>query len=220
MVCPSQFSADEVATQLGVRAPVAIPNGVDRAFFGAPPLSEAELDRMGIRPPFVLHAGGCSRRKNLEGLAGAWPQVRSDRSDATLVLIGPPDRRRDRLFAPLDGTVRTGRVDGPSVPGLMAAAAVVVVPSLYEGFGLPALEAMAAGAPVVAARRAALPEVCGDAALLVEPDAESLAEGIVTVLAGDSGIAARVERGRVRAEGFTWEKSAAADASLWRSHAR
>jgi glycosyltransferase involved in cell wall biosynthesis len=220
VVCPSQFSADEVAAQLGVAAPVAIPNGVDRGFFDAVPFSEHELGRSGIRPPFVLHAGGCTRRKNLEGLAGAWPLVRSARPDATLVLVGPPDERRDRLFAPLPGTVRTGRLDAEAVPRLMAAAAVVVVPSLYEGFGLPALEAMAAGVPVVAARRGALPEVCADGALLVEPDADTLAEGIATALAGEGDTESRVARGRRRAEGFTWEASVRAHATLWRSQVR
>ncbi|MGA8726130.1 MAG: glycosyltransferase family 1 protein [Acidimicrobiales bacterium] len=219
VVCPSQFSADEVATELGVRAPVAIPNGVDRAFFDPAPFSETELARHGIHPPFVLHAGGCSRRKNLEGLAAAWPLVRSRRPDATLVLVGPRDVRRDQLFAPLPGTVRTGRLDAGSVPRLMAAATSVVVPSLYEGFGLPALEAMAAGVPVVAARRSALPEVCGDAALLVEPDADALAEGLVTVLAAEFDTGAATERGRRRAAGFTWEASAAAHAALWREKA-
>jgi len=136
------------------------------------------------------------------------------------VLVGPSDERRDRLFGALSGTVRTGRLDAESVPRLMAAAAAVVVPSLYEGFGLPALEAMAAGVPVVAARRGALPEVCGDAALLVETDADSLAEGMVAVLARDAATDARVERGRRRAEGFTWEASAAAHATLWRSQVR
>ncbi len=220
VVCPSQFSADEVAAQLGVRAPVAVPNGVDRAFFDAVALSEDELARFGIRPPFVLHAGGCTRRKNLEGLAGAWPLVASVAPDATLVLVGPPDERRDRLFGPLPGTVRTGRLDADAVPRLMAAAAVVVVPSLYEGFGLPALEAMAAGVPVVAARRGALPEVCADGALLVEPDADALAEGIATGLARQGDTESRVARGRRRAEGFTWEASAQAHATLWRSQVR
>ncbi len=196
VVCPSQFSADEVARELGVRAPVAIPNGVDRRFFDAVPLPEDALDVLGIRRPYVLHAGGCTQRKNLAALAEAWPMVRSARPETTLVLVGPPDERRDRLFDPLEGTVRTGRVEDGAVPGLMAAAAAVVVPSLYEGFGLPALEAMAAGVPVVAARRGALPEVCGDGALLVEPDGRSLAEGIVAVLEPDRVLEERVARGR------------------------
>ncbi len=184
----------------------------------APPrVGRSQLAALGIRQPFVLHAGGCTQRKNLAGLAAAWPLVRAARPDAQLVLAGPPDERRDRLFGPLEGTVRTGRLDDSAVPGVMAAAAAVVVPSTYEGFGLPALEAMAAGVPVVAAERSALPEVCGDAAYLVEPDGPGLAEGLVAALEGGPDAVAMVEQGRARATTFTWEASAAAHAALWRS---
>jgi glycosyltransferase involved in cell wall biosynthesis len=217
VICPSQFSADEVAAQLGVADPVAIHNGVNRKFFGAVPLDEDGLAALGIRGPFVLHAGGCSQRKNLAGLAAAWPVVHAARPDATLVLMGPPDERRDRLFAPLAGTLRIGRVEDDTVRGVMAAASVVVVPSTYEGFGLPALEAMAVGVPVVAANRSSLPEVCGDAAYLVEPDGPGLAEGMMAALDHGPDTEALVARGRIRAEGFTWEASAAAHAKVWRS---
>ncbi len=217
VICPSQFSADEVASELGVARPVAIHNGVDRRVFGTTPLAAQGLETLGIRPPFILHAGGCTQRKNLAGLAAAWALVRAARPDATLVLMGPPDERRNQLFDPLAGTVRTGRVDDATVRGVMAAAAVVVVPSTYEGFGLPALEAMAVGVPVVAAARSSLPEVCGDAAYLVEPDGPALAEGLIAALDGGPDAAAMIERGRLRAETFTWEASAAAHAALWRS---
>lgn len=217
VVCPSQFSADEVASQLGVAAPVVLHGGVDERFFGAAPLDEDTLATLGISPPFVLHAGGCTQRKNLSGLAGAWPLVRSSRPDVTLVLAGPADRRRDRLFAPLPGTVQVGRVDDATLVGLMAAAAVIVVPSTYEGFGLPALEGMAVGVPVVAADRGSLPEVCGGIAFLVEPDAHGLAGGLEAALAGGADTPAMIERGKRRARSLSWEACAAAHAELWRS---
>jgi glycosyltransferase involved in cell wall biosynthesis len=93
----------------------------------------------------------------------------------------------------------------------------VVVPSTYEGFGLPALEAMAVGVPVVAADRSSLPEVCGDAAYLVEPDGPGLAGGLAAALDGGPDTRAMVGRGRIRAERFSWEASVAAHAELWRS---
>ncbi len=219
VVCPSQFAADEVSAVLGAERVVVIHNGVDRRFFAADPLDGPRLEALGIRPPFVLHAGGATRRKNLEGLAAAWPLVRSACPEAALALMGPPDDRRDGLFGSLPGTVWVGRVDDDCARGLMAAASAVVVPSVYEGFGLPALEAMAAGVPVVAARRGALPEVCANAACLVEPDGPGLAEGIVAALSDGPGTAKRVERGRARAAEFNWEACAAAHAVLWRDHA-
>jgi glycosyltransferase involved in cell wall biosynthesis len=219
VVCPSRFAADEVGSVLGVERVVVIHNGVDPRFFVAEPLSERALTDLGVRRPFVVHAGGSTRRKNLDGLAEAWPLVRAACPETGLVLMGPPDERRDRLFEPLPGTVLVGRVDEGTATGLLAAASVVVVPSRYEGFGLPALEGMAAGVPVVAARRAALPEVCGDAAYLVEPDGPGLAEGVVAALTDERTTATQVAKGRQRAAGFTWEASAAAHAALWRDHA-
>jgi glycosyltransferase involved in cell wall biosynthesis len=217
VICPSQFAADEIASMLGVADPVPIHNGVDERFFGATPLSESELAALGVRRPYVLHAGGATRRKNLAGLAAAWPKVRTAHPEVTLVLMGPPDWRRNENFEGVDGALRIGKADHHAVAGIMAAAEAVVVPSTYEGFGLPALEAMAAGVPVVAAARSALPEVCGDAAFLVEPDPAGLAEGLIAALSGGADVAGLIERGRQRAAQFTWESSAAAHAEVWRS---
>jgi glycosyltransferase involved in cell wall biosynthesis len=216
VICPSQFSADEVAATLGVTRLAAIPQGVHPAFREAQPLDGAALAGLGVRPPFVLHAGGCTQRKNLEGLADAWSVLAPTRPEVTLVLIGPEDDRRSRRFDPLPGTVRLGRVDDATAVGLMASASALVVPSLYEGFGLPALEGMAVGVPVVAARRSSLPEVCGDGALLVEPDGDSLAQGIEAALDGGPEIEAMRRRGLERSSAFTWEATAEAHAQLWR----
>jgi glycosyltransferase involved in cell wall biosynthesis len=217
VICPSQFSADEVASAFGVVDPVVIPLGVGDAFLAAVPMAEGELADIGIRVPFVMHAAGCTRRKNLTGLAAAWTRVQAARPETVLVLTGPPDPRRDKLFAPLPGTLQLGRLADEVVPRLMAAAAAVVVPSTYEGFGLPALEGMATGVPVVAARRTSLPEVVGDGAYLVEPDGPGLAEGLLAALDGGTEARAVAERGRVRAGQLTWDISVAAHAEAWRS---
>ena len=219
VICPSEFSAGEVTEAFGVSRAVAIPNGVGAEFRDAVPLTEERLAELAIRRPFVLHAGGSTDRKNLSGLAEAWALVRQSHPELGLVLVGPANPRRDGLFAPLPGTVCTGWVDDATVRGLMASASAVVVPSVYEGFGLPALEGMAVGVPVVAANRSSLPEVCGDAAYLVEPDGRGLALGIEAALADGPESTAMVERGRRRAAEFTWERSLAAHAAIWRSYA-
>ncbi|GAB6859007.1 glycosyltransferase family 4 protein [Microbacterium xylanilyticum] len=220
VVAPSQFSADDAAEFLGLQRVHAIPNGVDSRFLDAPALSAARLQELGVTGPYVLHAGGASKRKNLDALAQAWQRVASARPDVTLVLSGPAHPRRTALFAPLPRTALIGRVPSEDVPGLVAAASVVVVPSLHEGFGLPALEAMAAGTPVVAARTSALPEVVGEGGILVEPTPDEIAQGILWALEHDAGVAARVQTGRIRAAEFTWERSARAHAELWRSVVR
>jgi glycosyltransferase involved in cell wall biosynthesis len=217
VICPSEFSANEIGTLLGARNISVIPLGVNPAFFSAQKLSDEHLRSLGLRTPFVLHAGGSSLRKNLSGLADAWSLLSARQADLTLALLGPRSDRKEQLFASLPGVAMLGRLDDATARSVMATASAVVVPSLYEGFGLPALEAMAAGVPVVAADRASLPEVCGDAALLVAPTGADLAEGLAAVLQGGPDIAAMVVRGRSRASEFTWDICAERHADLWRA---
>lgn len=215
VVTVSEFSADEIVRVLGVPRPHVIPNGVDESFLGAVPLSEPALRELGIQPPFVLAGGGTTTRKNLAALADAWRELTSQRMDLRLVLTGAPDERRNRLFAGLDDVVLPGRLPGAVIPQLMAAASALVVPSRYEGFGLPVLEGMAAGVPVVAADASALPEVAGGAAVLVPPTGPGLADGIRAVLRQEVDVAGLVAAGRQRAQAFTWDASARAHARLW-----
>lgn len=206
VICPSEFAASEVADLLGVVEAVVVPNGVSNTF----------RDVMVPRPwpaawprSYVLHVGGATQRKNLAALGAAWERASARLPNVSLVLVGPPDERRTRAVAGCPRVVETGYLPPLRVAQLMAGALAVVVPSVYEGFGLPALEAMAAGTAVIAARSGALPEVCGDAALLVAPTPAPLASALIDVCS-DAGLRSELaERGRSRAHLFTWDSAAA-----------
>ena len=181
VICVSHFTAEDVRRFLGVREPVVVYNGVDERFFDAVPLITGQRLTLKLEGPYLLHAGGASLRKNLDALAAAWPVIHQAHPELTLAMAGPPHPRRTELFEGLPGVRLLGRQPEQVIPALVAWAAAVVVPSTYEGFGLPALEAMATGVPVVAAATSALPEVVGDAGWLVVPTAEGLVEGVLEV---------------------------------------
>lgn len=210
VICPSQFAADEVSELLGVpgERTRVIPNGVGTEFLSALPADDELLARRRIRPPFLLHAAGVTTRKNLPALAGAWRSVREEFPDLSLVLCGPPDERRDVVFGADPRAVRPGRLPPAELAQLMLRAAAVVVPSTYEGFGLPALEGMACGRPVVATATGALPEICGEAAVLVQPTAQGLAGGLDEVLRDPRRAEALGRAGRERARRFSWPAAA------------
>ena len=215
VICPSQFAADELRELLGLDAAEihVIANGLDPAVWDEVPASV--LDGLDLPARFVLHSGGVTRRKNLAALAEAWHVVAAAHRDVGLVLCGPRDSRRTALFADLPRVRMLGKVARPQHLALMSAAGAVVVPSTYEGFGFPALEAMARGTAVVAANCAALPEICGDAALLCEPTGAGLAAALDRLLGDEACRADHAARGPGRAKSFTWERSARAHAQLY-----
>ncbi len=182
--------------------------GVSPLFFGATPLSDIALGRMGIPGPFVLAVGTIEPRKNLGRLLKAWGRVVDSLPGWTLVLAGP--RGWGPQLPRTPGVVPIGWVGDETLPGLLAAAELFCYPSLYEGFGLPPLEAMATGTPAVVGRYSAAEEVLGDAALLVDPhDEAALADALVTAI-GDGALRRRLAlKGRARALDYTWERTAA-----------
>ena len=159
--------------------------------------------------------GTLEPRKNVALALDAFRILKSQGMELRLVLAGSPsplldleEELRERDLGPRD-VVRTGYGDDARTAALLAHARLLVFPSLYEGFGMPVLEAMEHGVPVVAARAGATPEIAGDAAVLVEPhDAEGFADGMSRV-AGDEALRSRlVAAGRQRAAQFCWDKAA------------
>jgi glycosyltransferase involved in cell wall biosynthesis len=182
----------------------------------APEAVAAVVHRYGLRRPYCLFVGNLEPRKNLPGLIEAFADVRRRLAGTAhppqLVLAGTRAWLHSPIFRAVethgvgDDVVFTDYVPIADLPALYAGATCFVFPSLYEGFGLPVLEAMAAGAPVVAARAGSIPEVAGDAALLVDARVPGeLATAIETLLT-DSALRERlIARGRVRAAEFGWE---------------
>ncbi|MGD8200616.1 glycosyltransferase family 4 protein [Ornithinimicrobium sp. W1679] len=216
VICPSQFAASEVSELLGARNITVIPYGVRPSFQKPTPMGEVDLSTLGITRPFFVHAAGVTQRKNLEGLAAAWAKAAPELPDHELVLLGPPAGKRSELFGDLPRVVLPGKVDLDSVGSVMAAAHSVVVPSIYEGFGLPALEGMAVGTPVIAVERGALPEVCEGAAIMTEPDGGSIAEAMISLGRGEVDLSSLVDKGLARASTFSWEKAARAHVDVYR----
>jgi glycosyltransferase involved in cell wall biosynthesis len=188
--------------------------GVAPVFFGASPLADHALARMGIRPPFALAVGTIEPRKNLASLLEAWR--RAALPDWTLVLAGPRGWGPELPETP--GVTLTGWVGDETLPGLLAAAGFFCYPSRYEGFGLPPLEAMAAGAPALVGAYSAAAETVGDAAVVVDPfDVDAIADGL-TRLGSDDGLRRRYGMaGKARAAGFTWDGTATATLASYRA---
>lgn len=189
--------------------------GIAPAFFDVDAEAAREAARRyALGKPYALYVGSIEPRKNVAAMLDAWLDLPGDlREEFDLVVIGPwgwGDRSvYDRLEAGIPGVRYLGYVPEPDLPALTAAATIFVYVSLYEGFGLPVGQAMAAGVPVLASMASALPEVVGDAGLLADPRSRTeIRAGIERLLLSPSLRAQLAHHGRKRAEAFTWEESA------------
>jgi glycosyltransferase involved in cell wall biosynthesis len=210
IIADSQFTSDEIHRMLGVphdRMRVVLLAADDFTVPSAASDAEAWA-RLGVHQPFVLAVGAADRRKNLELLERAMPHVVAKRPDATLVLAGP---RRDPQAPLPDAAWRQtlGFVSEEELAALYRGASVLVMPSTYEGFGLPVLEAMRLGTPVICARASSLPEVAGEAAALIDPDDDAeLASIILRVMSDDRLNASMRAASLAQAARFSWDETA------------
>lgn len=222
VICVSEYTASEARLLLEVPTHriAVIPNGVDPVYRMPPPADaiEAVLNRRRIPRGAILYVGTDERRKNLVNLAMAYMGLsRRRRSTPPLVLVGPGREwvHGGSIYGPQ--ILATGYLETTEIRALMATSSLLVLPSLEEGFGLPVVEAMAAGLPVVCSRGSALEEVAGGAATLVDPlNTKSIADGIERVL-DDPDLAERQrQKGLQQSLQFDWDATAARTLEFYR----
>jgi glycosyltransferase involved in cell wall biosynthesis len=187
------------------------------------PSARQICDRYAIAPQFILAVGNLQPRKNLMRLVAAFRDLLAQwQLDHQLVLVGKDALRSEEFRAEVRDLVESGRlvltgyVPEHDLPALYSAAATFVYPSIYEGFGLPILEAMACGAPVITSDRSSMPEVAGDAAVLVDPTrADRITAALHTILTQPNLADELRRRGLVRAAQFTWDATARQTAEVY-----
>ncbi|HST79029.1 MAG TPA: glycosyltransferase family 1 protein [Verrucomicrobiae bacterium] len=231
IICGSQHSKADIVRTYRVPAGKVhvIPYGIDSRFSPSAKLDPHWAAQLNIRREYLLHVGELSHRKNIPTLLRAVAQLRQhgDWGKRQVVLAGPEsqgmlgaseihDTIREEGLSEI--VVLAGRVPDEQLAGLYTGASLLVMPSLYEGFGFPVLEAMASGTPVIASNTSSLPEVAGDAAILVPPhDEAALADAIRDVLNRIETAEGLRRRGLAQSKRFSWAHTAEETARIYRS---
>lgn len=231
VIALSHFAIAELVECFGIdeRRVSVVPCGVDEEWLTAPDPQAvaATLASYSLQPGYFFFVGTLQPRKNVERLLDAYLALPAPiRAERGLVIVGAPGARSEALVASIKQAQAAGEnlvwldrlTDHGQLRHLYAGAGVFVFPSLYEGYGIPVLEAFASNVPVVAANATSLPEVAGDAALLVDPlDSGAIADAM-RILANDSVARARcIAAARARAEQLTWQNTARLTAEVYRA---
>jgi len=213
VIAVSQNTKSDLIKFLNIPAEMitVIYNGIDHRIFR--PVKSKPFDE-----PYILYVGTERARKNLSSLFQAFSRLKEEFQGLKLVKVGTPGRsaafrkRTKKQIESLGINEDVIFVDWAArndLPAYYSSASLLVYPSLYEGFGLPPLEAMACGCPVVTSNTSSLPEVVGDAAITVDPhDVDALTNAMREVLTNDGLRAAMIEKGLAQAKKFSWEKTA------------
>jgi glycosyltransferase involved in cell wall biosynthesis len=226
VIAVSEFTRADIVDVYGLDSAkvVAIPNGVADRFRPLADASDRVHARFGINRPYMLCVGALQARKNVPLAIEAYARLMGSGTDCELVVAGGDKGGRldvlDAILrARLTGRVHlVGHVEDDELPALYSGAQALVFPSLYEGFGLPALESMACGTPVIASNTTGLAEAVGDAGVTIDPrSVEELTEAMRSVLTDDALRERLVAAGRARAADFTWARTAAATAAVYRA---
>jgi glycosyltransferase involved in cell wall biosynthesis len=203
---PSRYVQRKVMQRFGIRNVIVTPNGVNTSCFfpGANHLLPELPEK------YILFVGSQQPRKNLAALLTTWSDICNEYPDLWLIIGGGQGSVFDRITLPVFDRVRyLGYVPEQDLPGLFAQALLFVLPALDEGFGLPAIEAMACGTPVIVSDGGALPEVVGNAALVFKlSDPAALSTAIRTCLENTNLRSSLIERGFEHIRQFSWQDSA------------
>lgn len=219
IIAISEFTKSDLVGFLGISPEkiTVVPLGVDTGIFKPMQGSEEYLkNRFALEGDYILHVGTLENRKNILPLLDAFGLIRNQHPQLKLVLAGSPGKGFEQILEKMQrsGLEKSIRCLGylesdQDLPYLYSGASAFVFPSLYEGFGLPVLEAFACGTPVAASNCTSIPEVAGDAALLFDPQKpDDMAEKILRILEAPDLVQALKEKSKTRVGAYTWAETA------------